>query len=442
MENGQNGTELQTQAATREELLAQVREEVTELLRSREQYVGVSAQDDEELQERIDEALIDCGHRIGLTIAEENMLRMSIFNAMRRLDILQELVDDPEISEIMVNGPDRIFIERGGKTMLWDRTFPSAEKLSDVIQQIVARSNRIVNETTPIVDTRLENGDRVNVVLPPVAINGPILTIRRFPDHPFTMEDLIRNRTLSEETADFLERMVICRKNIFVSGGTSSGKTTFLNVLGDFIPPQERVITIEDSAELNLKHIPNLVRLECRNRNTEGKNEITIRDLIRTALRMRPDRIIIGEVRGPEASDMLTAMNTGHDGSLSTGHANSCRDMLRRLESMMQGNMPLEMIRGQVASGIELMIHLGRLRDGSRKLLRIEELIGLENGDIVLNPLVTYRAAGDGHEEAWEVVGTLRRRDKLYGIFDDEAADAEDARKKRTHCGAAGCALL
>lgn len=422
--------------------LSGIQEEIIDQLRRQEQLEGVYAENDDQLRERIDEVLMDCAHEKGLNIAEENVLRLSVFNSMRRLDLLQELVDDPEISEIMVNGPDRIFIERGGKMQLWNRTFPSAEKLGDVIQQIVARSNRIVNETTPIVDTRLENGSRVNVVLPPVAVNGPILTIRRFPDQPYTMEDLLKNRTLSREAAGFLEQMVICRKNIFVSGGTSSGKTTFLNVLADFIPEQERVITIEDSAELNLKHIPNLVRLECRDRNTEGKNEITIRDLIRTALRMRPDRIIVGEVRGAEAMDMISAMNTGHDGSLSTGHANSCRDMLRRLESMLQGNMPIEMIRGQIVSGIELMVHLGRMRDGSRKLLRVEELIGMEGGEILLNPLISYRPAGGGNEETWEIVGSLRRQDKLYGIFDNPDADAGDIRKIAGGGRFAGCSVL
>ena len=424
----------------RQVFLREMQEKISSTIREREQYA--SEMQEKDLWMQIDELLMDFSHETLLSMAEKEYLRTAVFNAMRRLNVLQELVDDPQISEIMVNGPDQVFIEREGKTMLWDKTFPSEEILGDVIQQIVARSNRIVNETSPIVDTRLENGSRVNVVLKPIAINGPILTIRRFPDQPFEMADLLRNRTISEEVAAFLEQMVVCRKNIFVSGGTSSGKTTFLNVLADFIPAQERVITIEDSAELNLRHIPNLVRLECRDRNTEGKNEITIRDLIRTALRMRPDRIIVGEVRGAEALDMITAMNTGHDGSLSTGHANSCRDMLRRLESMLQGNMPAEMIRGQIVSGIELMIHLGRLRDGSRKLMRIEELIGLENGEILLNPLVSYYPVGGANAEKWEIVGTLRRRDKLFESTGDGEGEADDRREGCADRTSAGPALL
>ena len=435
------GNALRT-GADRAEFLLQVQEEICELLRSRDSLSDFEDDREEELLVRIDELLMDYAKRFALNLTERHIVRTGVFNAMRRLNVLQELVDDPEISEIMVNGPDRIFIERAGRTMLWDKKFPSAQKLGDVIQQIVARSNRIVNETTPIVDTRLPNGSRVNVVLPPVAINGPILTIRRFPDDPFTMEDLLKNGTLSRETAVFLEQMVRCRMNIFVSGGTSSGKTTFLNVLADYIPPQERVITIEDSAELNLRHIPNLVRLECRDPNTEGRNGVTVRDLIRTALRMRPDRILVGEVRGEEAMDMITAMNTGHDGSLSTGHANSCRDMLRRLEAMLQGNMPAEMIRGQIVSGIELMVHLGRMRDGSRKLLRVEELTGMKNGEITLNPLIRYHPAGGGHEETWEIVGKLRRRDKLYGYQGDEESDGVDLREIIADCDSSGTAVL
>jgi pilus assembly protein CpaF len=387
----------------------------------REQIIEEAAlsheQEDEEIRNRIDEKVIFYGKECGLDLSEKENLGKEIFYELRRLDVLQDLIDDPAISEIMVNGPEHVFIEKEGKLLQTKLKFRDRQKLGDVIQQIVSRSNRIVNESIPIADTRLENGSRVNIVLPPVAINGPILTIRRFPDHPFTMEDLLERGSLSEETAEFLEKMVLCRENIFVSGGTSSGKTTFLNVLGDFIPSSERIITIEDSAELNLKKITNLVRLEARMPNIEGKNEISIRELIRTALRMRPDRIIVGEVRGGEAMDMISAMNSGHDGSLSTGHANSCADMLKRLEIMflMAADMPVDAIRGQIAAGIELMVHLQRTADGRRKLISIEELAGYEDGHFLLNPIYQYRKMGDSGEEVWEKVGQLSRRQKIAG---------------------------
>lgn len=371
--------------------------------------------EDDEVRKQIDESVIRCGKEYGLDLKEKESLGKEIFYELRRLDILQDLIDDPTISEIMVNGPEHIFVEKEGRVRELDLSFRDGQKLLDVIQQIVSRSNRIVNESIPIADTRLENGARVNVVLSPVAINGPILTIRRFPDHPFTMEDLLEKGTLSEELAGFLEKMVICRENIFVSGGTSSGKTTFLNVLADFIPAGERIITIEDSAELNLKKIRNLVRLEARMPNIEGKNEISIRDLIRTALRMRPDRIIVGEVRSGEAVDMISAMNTGHDGSLSTGHANSCEDMLKRLEIMflMAADMPVDAIRGQIAAGIELMVHLQRRADGRRKLLSVEELVGYEDGRFLLNPIYRYKRLERGNEEIWEKVGEISRKRKI-----------------------------
>ena len=377
---------------------------------------------DEEIRGRIRRKVMESGRREHWTILEKQQMERDIFDSIRRLDVLQELVDDPEVSEIMVNGPGHIFIEKGGRVMRYQKTFSSPEKLLDVIQQIVARCNRVVNETMPIVDARLENGSRVNVVLPPVAINGPILTIRRFPDHPFTMDDLVANGTLPEEIADFLEKMVICRENIFVSGGTSSGKTTFLNVLGDFIPRNERIITIEDSAELNLRNIPNLVRLECRNANLEGLAPITIRDLIRTALRERPDRILVGEVRSGEAVDMISAMNTGHDGSLSTGHANSCQDMLKRLETMflMAVDMPVDAIRRQIAAGIDLMVHLERTGGGKRKLVSVEELVGYQDGELVLNPIYTYRPKEDGHAEYWEKAGCLVHTEKYRKCFPGE----------------------
>ncbi len=359
--------------------------------------------------------MIRCGRKYGLDLKEKEKLGKEIFYELRRLDILQDLIDDPSVSEIMVNGPEHIFIEKEGRVSELDLRFRDEQKLHEVIQQIVSRSNRIVNESIPIADTRLENGSRVNVVLPPAAINGPILTIRRFPDHPFCMEDLLEKGTLSEELALFLEKMVLCRENIFVSGGTSSGKTTFLNVLADFIPADERIITIEDSAELNLKKIRNLVRLEARMPNIEGKNAISIRDLIRTALRMRPDRIIVGEVRSGEAVDMISAMNTGHDGSLSTGHANSCEDMLKRLEIMflMAADMPIDAIRGQLAAGIELMVHLQRRADGKRRVLSVEELVGYEEGHFLLNPIYRYRRMERSNEEIWEKVGEISRSRKI-----------------------------
>ncbi len=391
------------------QLKQRIREEILE-------EAGLSHErEDEEVRRQIDDKVIAYGRQYGLDLLEKEKLGKEIFDELRRLDLLQDLIDDPTISEIMVNGPEQIFIEQEGKVKKLPLRFRDRQKLTDVIQQIVSRSNRMVNESTPIADTRLENGSRVNIVLPPVAINGPILTIRRFPDHPFTMEDLLERGTLSEEVADFLEKMVVCRENIFVSGGTSSGKTTFLNVLADFIPPQERIITIEDSAELNLKKITNLVRLEARMPNVEGKNAISIRELIRTALRMRPDRIIVGEVRSGEAMDMISAMNSGHDGSLSTGHANSCEDMLKRLEVMflMAADMPVDAIRGQIAAGIELMVHLQRRADGKRKLVAIEELVGYEEGVFRLNPIYRYRRLEKGNEEIWEKVGDLSRRQKL-----------------------------
>ncbi|MBR2996270.1 MAG: CpaF family protein, partial [Lachnospiraceae bacterium] len=337
---------------------------------------------------------------------------------IRKLDVLQELVDDPGITEIMINGTENIFIERNGKTTRYARRFTSRQKLEDVIQQVVAGCNRVVNESSPIVDARLENGARVNVVMAPVALNGPIVTIRRFPDKPIGMSDLIRFGSLSEEIASFLKKLVAAGYNIFISGGTGSGKTTFLNALSDFIPEDERIITIEDNAELQILHIPNLVRLEARNANIEGCVPISIRDLIRSSLRMRPDRIIVGEVRGAEAIDMIQAMNTGHDGSMSTGHANSAADMLSRLETMilMGMDLPVPAIRGQLSSGIDLIIHLGRLRDGSRKLLELSEVRGMEDGRIRLCSLCSFEETEERHGKifgTWKFKETLQNQEKL-----------------------------
>ena len=369
--------------------------------------------EDGEVLGLIDEEIVRAKREQDLPLQDMKRMRQELFNAIRRLDVLQELVEDPSVTEIMINGPDCIFIERAGKITRTDRSFVSREKLEDVIQQIVSACNRVVNESSPIVDARLANGDRVNVVLPPVALNGPIVTIRRFPEKPIRMEDLLAFGSLSEEIASFLDCVVRAGYNIFISGGTGSGKTTFLNALSEYIPASERVITIEDSAELQIRHIENIVRLEARNANVEGCRPISIRDLIRSALRMRPDRVIVGEVRGSEA-----AMNTGHDGSLSTGHANSAPDMLSRLETMilMGMDLPLPAIRGQLASAIDLIVHLGRLRDRSRKLLEICEITGIEEGSILTKPLFRFREQGekDGRiTGCWEQTGTLTSVDKL-----------------------------
>ena len=374
--------------------------------------------EDEELQEMIDAAVAGEAERSYLPLKSRLRLKKELFDSFRRLDILQELVDDPDITEIMVNGKDHIFIEKKGRLSRWDKAFDSAEQLEDLIQQIVSRVNRTVNLSSPIADARLEDGSRVHVVLAPVAVDGPVLTIRKFPE-PVTMDKLIRLGSISREAAVFLRTAVRAGYNIFVSGGTGSGKTTFLNALSEFIPEDERVITIEDSAELQIRHVPNLVRLETRVENRDGSREISMRDLIRASLRMRPDRILVGEVRGAEALEMLQAMNTGHDGSVSTGHGNSPRDMVTRLETMvlMAADLPLAAVRNQIASALELMVHLGRMRDKSRKVLEIAEVIGCENGEVWLEPLFTFREkqARDGQwvEGALEKVGELRNREKL-----------------------------
>ena len=366
--------------------------------------------DDEQLLERIDTAIRDMGQGIYLPLKERIWLRGSLYDSFRRLDILQELVDDKTVSEIMVNGAGKIFIERNGKTQAWERRFEKPEQLEDIIQQIVGRVNRVVNVSSPIVDARLEDGSRVHIVLPPVSLNGPVVTIRKFPE-PITMEKLIRFGAVTEEAAGFLKELVGAGYNIFISGCTNSGKTTFLNALSSFIPPQERVITIEDSAELQITQVPNLVRLETRNANTEGEGEITMSQLIRASLRMNPTRIIVGEVRGRETLDMLQAMNTGHDGSLSTGHGNSARDMLSRLETMvlMAAELPLPAIRSQIASALDIMVHLGRLRDGSRKVLSIAEIGGCTDGEVEMESLYEY----DRKTGQLEAKGLLKNREKL-----------------------------
>lgn len=352
---------------------------------------------DEELTEIIYRVLQEAGRREYLPLAEKSALGRELFNAFRKLDLLQEFLEDEEITEIMINGTQSIFLEKQGRLFQSDKRFLSREKLEDVIQQIVAGSNRLVNEASPIVDARLADGSRVNVVLAPVALNGPIVTIRKFPRESITMKQLIDWQSVSQEVAGFLALLVQAGYNIFISGGTGSGKTTFLNALSEFIPKDERIITIEDNAELRILDVPNLVSLEARNANVEGSGEVTIRELIRSALRMRPDRIIVGEVRGAEAIDMLQALNTGHDGSLSTGHANSPMDMLSRLETMvlMGMDLPLAAIRRQIASGIDIIVHLGRLRDKSRKLLEVSEITAYREGEIELSSLYRYEETGE-----------------------------------------------
>lgn len=377
---------------------------------------------DEEIRELIDEMLVrECRER-PLSLSERGRLRRELFHAVRKLDVLQELVDDPQVTEIMINGPDRIFIERNGRLTESGFRFDSEEKLQNVIQQIVSECNRTVNEASPIVDARLENGARVNVVLNPVALNGPIVTIRRFPDKPITMEDLVSFGSVTEEVCEWLSRLVRAKYNIFISGGTGSGKTTFLNALSNYIPVEERIITIEDSAELQIRSIRNIVRMETRNANVEGCREITIRDLIKTSLRMRPDRIIVGEVRGGEAFDMMQCLNTGHDGSMSTGHANSSRDMLSRLENMilMGIEIPLEAIRQQIASGIDIIVHLGRLRDKTRKVLEIVEVRGFEKGEIILSPL--YHFEEEGETGGGKISGALQKKGELAYVEKLQAA--------------------
>lgn len=373
---------------------------------------------DEELLERIHQILEEYSREEFIPLREKAALGKELFNAFRRLDILQELLEDDGITEIMINGVDNIFLEKQGRMYQSGRRFHSRGKLEDVAQQIVADCNRMVNEASPIVDARLKDGSRVNVVLYPVALNGPVITIRKFPKTRITLEKLLELDALNRETADFLIMLVRAGYNIFISGGTGSGKTTFLNALSDYIPPEERVIVIEDNAELQITELPNLVRLEARNANVEGTGEITIRNLIKTALRMRPTRIIVGEVRGSEAVDMLQAFNTGHDGSLSTGHANSPADMLARLETMVLMGMeiPLPAVQRQIASGIDILVHLGRLRDKSRKLLEIEEVLGYEKDGIRLHSLFSYRETGTQGQKItgeWMKCGELVHKEKL-----------------------------
>ena len=384
---------------------------------------------DSEVYEYIDNLIIRTSKEQYITLEKKEKLRKSLFDSVRKLDILQDLLEDSSITEIMVNGIENIFIEKRGTIYKYHKKFANQNKLEDVIQQIVAKCNRVVNAANPIVDARLQNGDRVNIVLPPAALNGPILTIRRFPEKPITIEELVSWKSLTIEAVKFLENLVIAGYNIFISGGTGSGKTTFLNALSNFIPSDERLITIEDNAELQIQGIDNIVKLEVRNPNSQGENGIGIRELIKSSLRMRPDRIVVGEVRGAEAMDMLQAMNTGHDGSLSSGHGNNPVDMLRRLEAMilMGVELPLEAIRRQIASGIDILVHLGRLRDRTRKVLEIIEIAGFEHEEILTSSIFSYEediSLSSGNMVIGELkrVGRLTHTEKIVmaGIKEEE----------------------
>lgn len=344
---------------------------------------------DTEVLELIDELMAGYCKTVYMSISQRQSLRKELFQSVRKMDILEELLEDDSITEIMVNGWNRVFIERGGRIFPWNKSFSSPEKLEDVIQQMAARCNRVINTMQPIVDARLKNGERVNAVIAPVALDGPVLTIRRFPKDPITMEKLIEMDSLSRDAAQFLEKLVQAGYTILIGGGTGSGKTTFLNALSEYIPKDERVITIEDNAELQIQGIANLVRLECRQANIEKSQEITIGDLLKTCLRMRPSRIIVGEVRSKEAAELLQVVNVGNDGSLSTIHANSCKDMISRLETMvlMGMELPIPVIRRQIVSGFDIFVHLGRMKDKSRKVQEISEIDRIEAGEVILNPL-------------------------------------------------------
>lgn len=403
-------------------LVAEIRQYVTENL-------PLSSMADDVLEEKIEQIAASRMTGIYVPIEQRVSIAQQVYSSIRGFGLLDTIMNDDTITEVMINGPDKIFIEQNGRLKRLDRHFESQKRLEDVIQRIVGLAGREVNQANPICDTRLPDGSRVNVVLPPVALCGPTLTIRKFSKTPMTVEKLIAYGSITSEIAERLEILVRAKYNIFISGGTGSGKTTFLNALSNFIPKDERVITIEDSAELQITGIDNLVSLETRNANTSGAGQITIRDLIKSSLRMRPERIVVGEVRGGEALDMLQAMNTGHDGSLSTGHANSTEDMLSRLETMvLQGSagLPLEAIRQQIASAVDIIIHLSRLRDKSRKTMEITEVVGYEDGRIILNPLYVFKE--DENSTLDKVSGSLRRTDnkmvktfklRLNGIKED-----------------------
>ena len=399
----------------REELRKEVREEIS----------GIQQISDEELYEIIDRHIFKKGEEEYLPLKERIELRTGLFNSFRKLDILQQLLDDTEVTEVMINGPEHIFLERKGVMESWNQEFDSEEQLEDMVQQIVSRVNRTVNVASPIADARLPDGSRVHVVLPPISLDGPVVTIRKFP-RQITMQMLIESGTVSTEAAKFLEKLVHAGYNIFISGGTNSGKTTFLNALSAYIPQEERVITIEDSAELQIQQVKNLIRLETRSANPQGEGAISIGDLIRASLRMNPTRIIVGEVRGKEALELLNSYNTGHDGGMSSGHGNSPKDMLARLETMvlMGADLPLPAIRSQIASALDILIHLGRLRDKSRKVLWIVEVEGYEKGEIQLHTLYELQETSEENKESGrdeskvegvlQKMGELKHQEKLW----------------------------
>lgn len=374
---------------------------------------------DEQVYACIDEVILRRAEGIPMNLYRKTELRRQVFYSLRKLDVLQELVEDESISEIMINGYDCIFVERDGEVFKTDKSFENKDRYEDIVQQIVSKANRVVNRMNPIVDARLDNGSRVNVILEPVALDGTTMTIRKFRDKVWHMEKLVELGTLDKRMVELFRLLVEARYNIIVSGGTGSGKTTMLNLLSEFIPEGERIITIEDSAELNLKGIPNLVRLETRNNNVEGEHGIAIKDLIRASMRLRPDRLIVGEVRGEEAFYMINAaMNTGHDGSLSTCHANSCKDAISRLETMilMECEMPLGAIRRQIGSAVDILIQVGRLRDRSRKVLEVAEVLGAEGTEVILQPLLRFQEEGEREGRIfgrWVLCGTLKNRVKL-----------------------------
>lgn len=385
---------------------------VTELKRFVTDNFPLSKMNDDELEEKVEQLVIQRIGKLYCPIKQKISIVQQVYSSIRGFGLLDTIISDDSITEVMINGPANVFIERNGRLSKLNKKFESQRRLEDIIQRIVGLAGREVNQANPICDTRLPDGSRVNVVLPPISLCGPILTIRKFSKTPMTIEKLIEYKSLTKEIADKLEILVKAKYNIFISGGTGSGKTTFLNALSNYIPKDERIITIEDSAELQITGIDNLVSLETRNANASGAGQITIQDLIKSSLRMRPERIIVGEVRGGEALDMLQAMNTGHDGSLSTGHANSTEDMLSRLETMvLQGaaGLPLEAIRQQIASAVDIIIHLSRLRDKSRKTMEITEVVGYENGRILLNPLYVFEE--DENSTLSKVSGSLKRTD-------------------------------
>lgn len=416
-----------------EELRQRLREEVVTSFDYSEEIT------EEDLYRRIDQVIMQAAKESFLTLEKKEKLRRELYASIRGLDILEEILEEESITEIMINGAEDIFLEEGGKIHRWTGKFESRQKLDDIVQLIVAKANRIVNEANPIVDARLSDGSRVNVILPPVALNGPIVTIRKFSKEPFTMERLVEIGAITKDAAEFLKSLVEAKYNIFICGGTGSGKTTFLNALTAFIPKSERIITIEDAAELKVNGIENLVRLEVRNKNTEGTGEISIRELIRTSLRMRPDRIIVGEVRGAETIDMLQAMNTGHDGSLSTGHGNSTSDMLDRLETMvlLGSDIPLMAARRQISSAIDIMVQLGRLRDGRRCVLEISEILGCRDGEIEKNPLFVYQDEEDGNAGELKRTGAVfvqQAKLKRAGIKEWNANGEADETKGTARC--------